>query len=108
MLYVLIIEARIDMKVDKFRADGGSYKLSILQVINKYANKFYIRANMNQSLEEAISQIKEWKKIELDEHTIYRGSIDFSPFQKIAKRNKQEDLVKPYRLVVLKEPRDDG
>ena len=105
-MFSLLLEQGI--KIDKFRADGGSYNFSILRVVNKYVGKFYIRANMNSSLEEAISQVEKWEKIELEERDIYRGSTAYSPFRKIAKRRKQKELVKQYRLVVSKEPRDDG
>ena len=95
------------LKVDVFRADGASYQLFCLETVIKHANRFFIRARMNDQLQKAINQIKEWEKIELDGQTMWRGSTWFIPFQPISKR-KKHDLLRPCRLVVTKEKRLDG
>ena len=41
-MFLLLEEQNI--KIDKFRADGASYKLSILPILRKNTNTFYIRA----------------------------------------------------------------
>lgn len=94
--------------IDKFRADGASYQLSTLNVISNHVNKFYVRAAMSESLAKAIEQIDNWAQVNKNDDNVYRGDIKFTPFQPIAKRNKQEHLLKTYRLVVTKEKRDDG
>lgn len=38
------------IKVDAFRADSGSYKFEILNTVNKYVNKFYVRVKMRPNL----------------------------------------------------------
>ena len=105
-MFTLIKEQGI--RVSKFRADGASYKLAVLSVINKHVSKFYIRANMNQSLNEAISKIDNWEKVELENETAFRGSVMFIPFESIAARNKSKEQLKTYKLVVTKVKRDDG
>lgn len=96
------------MQIDKFRADGASYKLSTLHVVKEHVNKFYIRANMSQSLTEAITQIEDWKEVVIDNEVAYRGSVVFTPFEKIAERKKTKELIDSYRLVVTKIIRKDG
>jgi len=97
-----------NINIDKFRADGASYKLSTLNVITRHANKFYIRANMSHSLDEAINQITHWEEVKYKDEIAYQGSVIFTPFEKIAGRRKQNDMVNPYRLVVTKINRIDG
>jgi len=105
-MFLLLKEQNI--KVDKFRADGASYKLSILSMLRKNTNKIYIRANMSEPLIKAITNIKNWKKISIDGEIANRGSIEFTPFISIAKRNNQMELLSSYRLVVTKIKRIDG
>jgi len=94
--------------IDKFRADSASYKLSTLSVIAKNANTFFIRARMNETLAEVIHKIDDWKKIFIDGQEVFRASIDFTPFEKIAKRSKQMNSLVSCRLVVTKTKRADG
>ena len=94
--------------INAFRADGASYTLDTLNEIQANVDKFYIRSKMSASLEEAIRNVKQWKEIIIDEKTCYRGSTYFTPFKKIAKRQKKEELLKKYRLVITKEEREDG
>jgi hypothetical protein len=96
------------IRVDKFRADSASYQLSTLSVISKNVNTFYIRARMNETLAEAIQSILEWEEVKIDDQEVFRASIDFTPFQKIAKRSNQEDLLVPCKLIVTKIKRADG
>lgn len=102
-----LLEAE-NIQIDKFRADGASYQFSTMEVINKNVNKFYIRTRMSEPLNEAIKNIDNWEKRQIADKTVYRGDIKFTPFQKIAKRNKKEHLLRSYRLVVTKEKRKDG
>lgn len=96
------------ISIDKFRADSASYKLATLSVIASNANTFYIRARMNETLAEVIHKIDDWKKIIIDGQETFRASIDFTPFEKIAKRSKQQDSLVSCRLVVTKTKRADG
>jgi hypothetical protein len=94
--------------VNRFRADGASYQLSTLDVISRNVNKFYVRTRMGEGLYKAIEQIDNWKPVKDGDQVVYRGDIMFTPFEYIARRNKQEHLLKKYRLVVTKVKRDDG
>lgn len=97
-----------DVIVDRFRADGASYQLSTLDVISRNAKKFYVRTRMGERLFNAIEMIDNWQQVYENDEAIYRGDIKFTPFESIAKRNKQTHLLKKYRLVVTKVKRDDG
>ncbi|MCK5471008.1 MAG: transposase, partial [Cyclobacteriaceae bacterium] len=94
--------------VNRFRADGASYQLSTLDVISRNVNKFYARTRMGEGLYKAIERIDNWKPVKDGDQVVYRGDIMFTPFEYIARRNKQEHLLKKYRLVVTKVKRDDG
>lgn len=97
-----------NVKIDKFRADGASYKYSILPIVCENVNMFYIRANMSEALTKAINNIENWQEVTIEQETAYRGSTEFTPFIRTAKRGKEEDLLKTYRLVVTKIKREDG
>jgi len=96
-----------NIKVDIFRADSASYSFSALQVINKNVNKFFIKTRMRESLNEAVSQVKVWEKVDTGDKTLYRGSIPYIPFKSTAIRIKKQPFKKPFRLVITKELRDD-
>jgi hypothetical protein len=93
--------------IDRFRADGASYQLSVVSVIRNNVNKFYIRGRMTQILNEAINQIDNWEKISFAGQEAFRGSTTFIPFRRVAKKNQQH-LLHPCRLVITKVKRDDG
>ena len=95
------------IRIEKFRADGASYQLSTLSVIQRNVNKFYIRARMNYSLSEAINQIKQWEKISIGEEEAFRGSTLFTPFQPTTQKHQLPPL-QPCKLVITKIKRDDG
>ncbi len=97
-----------NIHIGVFRADGASYTLSTITEIEDNVDKFYIRGRMSASLTEAINKVEKWTEVIIDDRKLYRSSILFTPFEKIAKRSKQENLLKQYRLVITKEARDDG
>ena len=97
-----------DIKVDIFRADSASYSFSTICTINKHVDKLYVKARISESINDAIISIKNWKELTVDGQKMYRGSTLFTPFKRAAKRSKQTNRLKQYRLVVTKEPRRDG
>jgi hypothetical protein len=99
---------KFDIKVEKFRADSASCQFSTLSVISQNTKTFYIRARMNETVSETISQIKNWQGIGAHNSDLMRGSVVFKPFEKIAERNNQENNIGLCRLVVTKEKRLDG
>jgi len=96
------------IKIDVFRADSGSYQLTTILEASKHVDKFFIRARMSPLLNEAIGRIEDWKEIELDGETAYRGSTSFTPFKQAAQRIKYKEPLKSYRCVVTKTKRRDG
>lgn len=97
-----------NIKISAFRADGASYCLSAINEIQKNVDLLYIRCRMSAALNEALTKIDQWDELIIDGRKVHRGSILFTPFKSKAKRSKQEHLLKQYRLVITKEPRDDG
>ena len=97
-----------NIKVDCFRADAASYRRLTLKTIVENSNKFYIRAVMGDTLDQAIKQIENWEGVEFENEIAYRGSTMFTPFEKITKRIKSSEKFKAYRLVVTKVKRSDG
>lgn len=97
-----------NIHVDVFRADSASYQFSTITTINKYVNKLFIKAKMNVVVSDAINTITDWKEIKSEGKTLYRGSTCFMPFKQAARKAKQAELLREYRLVVTKEARDDG
>ena len=105
-MFELLKSQNIDIEI--FRADSASYQFTTLTTIGKNVNKFFIKARMNEAMSEAINQIKKWDEVIINGQTLYRGEAPFTPFEYVAKKAKQEDLLKTYRLIVTKEIREDG
>jgi hypothetical protein len=105
-MFKLLKSKKIHIKA--FRADAASYNLFSLAEIDANVDKFYIRSRMSDALNDAITIVEQWNEIIIDNKKCYRGSILFTPFKTRAKKLKQEHLLKQYRLVITKEPRDDG
>jgi len=78
--------------------DAGSYAKDIVDTVSKNCDLFYIRANKSESMTAQISQISEWKKVEINYKTYEVASIPFKQF--FEERN--------YRLVVMREESDDA
>ncbi len=96
-----------NIKIDAFRADGASYQLDVVELVSQNTNKFYLRACMSGALAKTIALINNWEKVDLGNEIGFRGEIEFTPFIRTLKRNKQLDRLKTYRLVVTKVERDD-
>ena len=97
-----------NIKVDVFRADAASYQFSTINTVNKYVNKFFIRAKVDERVSDAIRMIENWVEVKIDGEICYRGSTTFIPFTNTARRFKQNTLLKECRLVVTKQARWDG
>lgn len=97
-----------NIKVERFRADSATYGLEMIQVIEEFADTFYVRARMNQTLEKAISRISDWRSVENNGEDIYRGETTYTPFQRVVRGTSKSKSLKTYRLIVTKEKRRDG
>ena len=96
-----------NIHIGVFRADGGSYTLHTIAEVVKRVDKFFVRARISNVLAETINRVGKWDKIKIGSQTMFRSSVLFTPFEGVAKRMKDEHLLKQYRLVITKEPRDD-
>lgn len=105
-MFTLLAEQGI--KVDVFRADSASYQFLVVSVLNKFVDKFFIKAKVNPGVSQAISTIDNWRKVEIDGRSVYRGSTIYTPFEQRARKANKSELIEPYRLVVTKEERADG
>lgn len=70
--------------------DCGSYSKEIIATAHRYCNKFYIRASRYESLSNEISEITDWKQVELNFENYEVSSILFTAFM------EEEN----YRLVI--------
>jgi hypothetical protein len=83
--------------VNRSRMDAGSYAQGIIEVVDKYSQLFYIRANKCEALTEEIRQIIDWQTVEINFIKYQVTSIAFTNF--LADRN--------YRLVIMREKTGD-
>jgi len=86
-----------EIHVNRSRMDAGSYAKEIVEVVDKYSQLFYIRANKCESLTEEIRQITDWQEVEINFITYQVASIPFTNF--LAQKN--------YRLVIMREKTND-
>ena len=83
--------------VNRSRMDAGSYAKEIIEVVDRYSQLFYIRANKCESLTEEIRQITDWQGVRINLTDYQVASIPFTNF--FEERN--------YRLVVMREKMND-
>ena len=85
------------IKVNRSRMDAGSYSKDIIDVVDKYSELFYIRANRSVSMFEQIREITDWQTVEINYKNYEVASIPFIQFYK--DRN--------FRLVIMREKTDN-
>ncbi len=92
----------LGIKINRSRMDAGSYSKEIIDVVEEYSEKFYIRANRSDYIKQELLSQKNWKKIELNNKIYEVCSIDYKPFtSNLTKEQKSNS--KTYRLVVSRE-----
>ena len=96
-----------NIKINTFRADGASFQFSVFKLLEKNVDNIYIRACMRAPLSKCIAEIDNWESVDLGDEIAFRGEASYTPFIRDAKRNKEEHLLKTYRLVVTKVARKD-
>lgn len=96
------------IKTNRFRADSASYGFMTIKTIEKYSDKFYVRARMSTTLDKIITSVKEWKSVGEKEQGIFRGETTYTPFVRAARDVKMQDQLNSYRFIVTKEKREDG
>jgi len=96
------------IKVNVFRADSASYQLQVIEAAKKYANKFYIKARINQTVAGAINNINKWIPVKVNNEELLVGNTTYTPFRRSKSLRKNNMPLSSYRLVVMKVPRKDG
>ena len=96
------------ININIFRADSASYQLQVIEAAKKYANKFYIKARINQTVANAINNINNWIPTKINNEELLLGTTTFVPFHRSRILRKKDIKLSPYRLVVMKVPRKDG
>lgn len=96
------------IKVNSFRADSASYQFSTICTVHKHTDKFYIKAKISDTIDHAVKSVKEWREVQFDGNSVWRGSTNFIPFVQIAGKKKMTEEIRSYRIVITKEPRKDG
>ena len=94
--YKLLLTEQI--KVNRSRMDAGSYSKEIIDVVDKYSKRFYIRANKSANMFEQIRKINNWQTVEINYKNYEVASISFIQFYQ--ERN--------YRLVLMREKQDNN
>lgn len=84
--------------INRCRMDCGSYSKEIIATVHGYCNKFYIRASRYESLSNEISEITDWKQVELNFENYEVTSIPFTAFM------EEEN----YRLVIQRKKKKEG
>jgi hypothetical protein len=99
----------VKITIDAIRADSASYTYDIIQSMERISKRFFVKARMNETLEKAIANIKDWKEFKIGDELVFRGSTSFTPFTRQARGNKSKtSSLNEYRIVITKEARKDG
>lgn len=98
-----------NIKIDALRVDSASYSYEVFKAMEAISKRLFTKARMTWNLEKAIRQVSNWKKIQIGDKTVFRGSTTFTPFERYARGSAQKKAtLKQYRVVITKEKRRDG
>lgn len=86
------------IKIDRVRADCGSYMKEAVAAFRRYCRRFYIRAQKCDYMRNEIQAIKEWKEVEINNIVYEVASIDYKVFD-----NEETD-----RLVIQRTKENHG
>lgn len=89
------LESR-NIRIDRFRADCGSYSDEIVRTVETHCKRFYIRASRCCSLYNTLFALRGWKMAEVNGAAIELNSILIDKWGR------------PYRLVIQRQKRMDG
>ena len=86
------------VRINKFCADCGSYSRDIIEEVSKSCKTFYIRASNCRNRYQKVAEIKDWKKVEINNETNEVTSV------------VNDTLVreKTFRLVVQRQEQKEG
>ena len=91
------IKSELNVVIERFRADCGSFSKEIVRVVEERCNTFYIRASNCASRYEEFRQHEGWKSVEIGYEKCDVASISMDDFIE----------GKSYRLVVQRSPLKD-
>lgn len=86
------------IRVYRSRADAGSYSKNIIDVVEKYSQLFYIRAQKCDTMREKIQAVTEWEEVLINNIEYEVCSVDYTPF----------GGEKLYRLVIQRTKENQG
>ena len=58
--------AEFGVEVDAIRTESASFTYEIIKSMDKVADRIFVKARMTHAIESAITDITQWKKIEVD------------------------------------------
>jgi hypothetical protein len=94
-IFILLLKNGVHIKRGRF--DAGSYSKEIIETVDAYCQKFYIRANRCDTLTEKILQAENWETVIVNYVDYQVCSMPFTAFSE----------EKNYRLVVARQKTDD-
>lgn len=93
-----------DIYVKRSRMDAGSYSREIVEVVEKFSDNFYIRANRCDFLTNILLENPiEWTKSEINNIKYDLCSVEYQPFS-----YKKGETPKTYRLVIMRKKKKNN
>ena len=86
------------IRINRSRADAGSYCKEVVDVVEKYSRLFYIRAQKCGTMREQIQAVTQWEEVEINDIKCEVSSVDYTPF----------GGKKTYRLVIQRSKTNQG
>lgn len=87
--------------VRRFRADAASFSPEVIKLMESWEIEIFIRASHRLNLFEHVTDIFDWKIVQLGYDTFEVGSFEYVPFA-------WKGFTTSYRIVVSRRPTDDG
>lgn len=84
--------------IDRSRMDCGSFTKEVIEVVENYSKRFYIRAQRCDELSNKIKEVKDWETVRIGLFDVEVCSVEYTPFQG----------EKAYRYVVSREKNNTG
>lgn len=89
--------------IDRVRADAGSYLKDVITEFEENCNYFFVRANRCDFLTDLLLEVRNWKKVIINEIEYEVCSIDYQPFS-----YEKGEIPKVYRLVVMRRKKQNS
>jgi hypothetical protein len=86
------------INIKRSRMDCASYQKEVIEVVTKYSDLFYIRAQRCDAMAAQIKQVEHWQTQRIGFKDYQVASIQYQPFGE----------EKSYRVVISREPQQEG